>query len=610
MKRTGVLFLLGFVLLFVSRSEARVFIVTDTVDTTGITSLRGAIITANRLGGRNTILLRGPAKRGKNFQPIFHLTISGPNEDRAQTGDLDITAGDLTILGSLPNTTIDASGFGDRVFQVFKSAHLTLSGLTITGGKAPGTDFNAIQGLGDGGAIYNAGVLNLANCTFTNNASGDGTFNEGNGGGNPGGAGGAIYNSGKVSMNKCLIQGNSCGDGIASAQGGDGGGIKNSGSCTLNLCSITGNRSGAGGFSDDGSYLGGSGGSGGGIFNTGTIALTRCIIDENLCGSGASGGQLGISRGFAPGGPGGNGGCGGGVYNLGQMQLDASSIYGNTGGNGGSGGNSGGGGSGGTAGNGGGIFNGGELILATSTISSNLCGKGGTGGNSAGGGGSVGAVGGCGGGIYNAGFVDLTSCTIVLNRANNGGDGGDGYAFFDSNVSDGGAGGSGGGIFNAGTNVVFTRNTLIALNAVGSGGQGGITEFDRFLTTPTNEVGNAGEEGIGPDVAGNFNSDAVNLIGAADGSVGLYNREKGNIVGSVASPIDPLIGPLQMNGGPTPTHALLPGSPAIDNGNSFHIPTDQRGVKRRFDYLTVPNDPAGDASDIGAFELNSPDNGI
>jgi len=59
--------------------------------------------------------------------------------------------------------------------------------------------------------------------------------------------------------------------------------------------------------------------------------------------------------------------------------------------------------------------------------------------------------------------------------------------------------------------------------------------------------------------------------------------------------LDPKIGPLQDNGGPTWTHALLPGSPAIDAGDStlYQVPTDdQRGVPR----------PQGVAVDIGAFE--------
>ncbi len=56
---------------------------------------------------------------------------------------------------------------------------------------------------------------------------------------------------------------------------------------------------------------------------------------------------------------------------------------------------------------------------------------------------------------------------------------------------------------------------------------------------------------------------------------------------------DPLLGPLQNNGGPTPTHALLPGSPAINAGSNAGCPaTDQRNVFR----------PQGGACDIGAFE--------
>jgi hypothetical protein len=57
-----------------------------------------------------------------------------------------------------------------------------------------------------------------------------------------------------------------------------------------------------------------------------------------------------------------------------------------------------------------------------------------------------------------------------------------------------------------------------------------------------------------------------------------------------------------MNGGSTPTHALLPGSPAIDQGNSFGFHKDQRGINRPFDDPLIPNAAAGDGSDIGAFE--------
>ena len=42
----------------------------------------------------------------------------------------------------------------------------------------------------------------------------------------------------------------------------------------------------------------------------------------------------------------------------------------------------------------------------------------------------------------------------------------------------------------------------------------------------------------------------------------------GNLIGTAAAPIDPLLGPLADNGGPTLTHALLAGSPAINRGRS------------------------------------------
>jgi hypothetical protein len=58
--------------------------------------------------------------------------------------------------------------------------------------------------------------------------------------------------------------------------------------------------------------------------------------------------------------------------------------------------------------------------------------------------------------------------------------------------------------------------------------------------------------------------------------------------------LDPLLGPLGNYGGPTPTMALLPDSPALDAGDDLVAPAaDQRGVTR----------PQGGACDIGAFEL-------
>lgn len=118
---------------------------------------------------------------------------------------------------------------------------------------------------------------------------------------------------------------------------------------------------------------------------------------------------------------------------------------------------------------------------------------------------------------------------------------------------------SGGGIYEDG-GAVNVRNTLIATN-----------------NSPT-----------GTDVNGTFTDLGNNLIGNNTGSTGFTNSQ---YVGTAANPINPLIAPLGNYGGNTQTHALLPGSRALDSGNTGAAPaTDQRGVSR------VNN------ADIGAFE--------
>jgi hypothetical protein len=77
-----------------------------------------------------------------------------------------------------------------------------------------------------------------------------------------------------------------------------------------------------------------------------------------------------------------------------------------------------------------------------------------------------------------------------------------------------------------------------------------------------------------------------------DGSCGL-SEEDGDLPAT-----DPLLGPLAANGGPTPTHALLNGSPAIDQiaVSQCQVATDQRGIAR-------PQAPKPGACDIGAYEV-------
>src|SRR5262249_2998857 len=93
---------------------------------------------------------------------------------------------------------------------------------------------------------------------------------------------------------------------------------------------------------------------------------------------------------------------------------------------------------------------------------------------------------------------------------------------------------------------------------------------------------------MGPDILGTFSS-GYNLI---------QNPAQGSGFASTdLLSVDPLLGPLQDNDGPTFTHALLPGSPAIGAGDPTNAPpTDQRGLPR------IVNGKI----DIGAFEVQSP----
>lgn len=87
----------------------------------------------------------------------------------------------------------------------------------------------------------------------------------------------------------------------------------------------------------------------------------------------------------------------------------------------------------------------------------------------------------------------------------------------------------------------------------------------------------------------------------SDGSSGWTDGANGDIVGTEATPVAARLAPLQDNGGPTRTHALMLGSPALDAGSCVDvanatIAADQRGQSR----------PSGPACDIGAFENQPP----
>jgi hypothetical protein len=202
-----------------------------------------------------------------------------------------------------------------------------------------------------------------------------------------------------------------------------------------------------------------------------------------------------------------------------------------------------------------------------------------------------------GGGIYNVGYGWVQDSTISGNTAS------------------GGFAAAGGGVYNVssdsfGLTLYFTT---IANNVVTNSGfpqGGGVCNAGGSIIDPINSIiaGNIG--GNSPDVAGAFQYSGFDLIGKADGSTGLTNGVNYNFAGSIASPLDPRLGPLRDNGGPTPTHALLPGSPALDKGvvefSTGYYGHDQRGAPRYVWLPYAPHTNTTDGSDIGAFEFGQP----
>jgi hypothetical protein len=176
-----------------------------------------------------------------------------------------------------------------------------------------------------------------------------------------------------------------------------------------------------------------------------------------------------------------------------------------------------------------------------------------------------------------------------------GGNGGSG--------GNGGAGGGGGGANSlAWSGPPTLQNVLVAQNLAAAAGLGGTAGAGGGGMTghgASGSPGAGGLDGSGPDLLGDFTSNGCNLIGQDDGNTGFTDGVLGDIVGSSGAPLDPLLGPLANNGGPTFTCALLSGSPALDAGDDtllgapWSVTTDQRNLPR----------DSGSHVDIGAFEL-------
>jgi hypothetical protein len=381
--------------------------------------------------------------------------------------------------------------------------------------------------------------------------------------------GGGIYNLGTLTVMNSTLSGNTAVDSC-------GGGIYNNGALTLTNSALSGNSAyWAGGIVNDSggtliitnSTLSGNSAtdnSGGGIYNYGTLNVTNSTLSGNSAV-----------------------GDGGGIYNFGALTITDSTLSGNSS----------------TGGHGGGIYTDyGTLNVTNSTLSGNSAGIGGgihiaannTGiltvvnstlsGNSAN----------YGGGVTNEGTLIVTNSTLSGNTATDYGGGGfynfgGALTITNSTLSDNIAAGSyseGGGITNEGT-LTLTNSTLSGNSAIDGGG---IYNYDT-LNYANTIIANSTS---GSDCYNNatIGTNANNLVEDGSCSSGGINFKTG----------DPNLGPLANNGGSTQTFALLPDSPAIDEGsNTYCLPTDQRGIDR-------PKDGDGNGSavcDIGAFEIGN-----
>ena len=577
---------------------------TFTVTTTAISgpgSLPVVVAQANATPGDNLIQFAVSNTITLAFQlPTFinNVTING----RTDVPTIISGGGALPIFNFAAGTTnilsrlVLVNGYTTNGGAAINNAStLFVSNCALTNNHVPG---------GFGGAVSNGGTMTIVSSTIAGNQAGDGggifngaamtladlTISE-----NQAGSGGGIHNTGTLALNGLTVSNNQATEGF-------GGGLLNSGTVSI-LASTICNNSASGASGGDGSNIdrdggsaggGGSGALGGGVFSiSGTVAITNCTFSGNSVTGGSGGigrsrmGLMGASIGGNGGGIGGGKGGGGYLYSH-IFYTDRGAGFSGTlnGGGGGGcgdtrlpsdgGGYKGGpGGAGGTLGGGGG--GGGGHVIYTSESYPGGVGPlgGGAGGRGTftnynsvyiygfGGGGGGGA--GVGAAVFvQSGNVTLVNCTVTMNLAIGGQGGATDVVVYSSGarltgVSGSPGKGTGGGICNL-SGTVKLLNTIVA--------------------------GNTGASSS-PDLYGLFISSGFNLIGNNQGATNLSINDFQNVPAG--------LGPLQDNGGPTLTCALLQGSLAIGAGTSVGAPpTDQRGIAR----------PPG-RCDIGAFQLQT-----
>jgi CSLREA domain-containing protein len=556
-------------------------------------SLREAIDAANANGLSSPS--RGECKGDSGPDVIklgkkktYALSLDGIDEDGNEFGDLDITS-ELTIVGGR-GTTIRQEAPNNRVIDIRGAGDALIRSVTITGGEAPnGQPSAGLQNGAGGGGIRSVGHLTLDRVTVRNNFAGSGSPMQ---------------------------------SGPSSGHGGNGGGIyNNGGSLTIRRSTITQNRAGFGGSGTAAApqVPAGDGGSGGGVYSSiiSALSVEDSVISANRAGHGGVGFDGNFTSGG--GGTGGKAGIGGGIAVFTAFSIAGSTVTGNAAGNGGPGGNGYGagafpttGGNGAHGGDAGGIYTSNWFSrIERTTVSHNAAGNGGDGGvggaavSGAGSRGGNGGLGGNGGGIAVDADGPITAITISGNVPGRGGDGGQGGAGGPQGATGTSpGGGSGGGLAVLNTSDVTATNSTISGNQALDGIGGGIFSGANLALNSVTVARNYADAGGGMFVGGLAVqlSNTIFADNATDDCSGAVVSNGRNVVkGSSCTgmlitdqPIDPELGPLASNGGPTKTHSIPANSIARDGAEAATCPpTDQRGVVRS-------------ACDVGAFEYVKP----
>jgi hypothetical protein len=529
---------------------------------TGITLTSGAIVVGSAVGD---LTIHGPGKK--------NLTISGNDSDRVfvhqGTGTLSISdlaishgrgaesGGCIVANGNLvlDQITVSSCAAGSANIQSTRGGGIAVSGnATLSNSDFIG---NTLDGnlLVRGGALAVGGTLSATDSHFTQNRAHSHLVNGGNMFGNIV-EGGAIQALGATELVNSTISGNTAfsdsyevfGGGISVGPRGNGAPAS---SLDISNTLISDNV-----VDSDCDVCAPQGG---GAWVNANSRLHHMIVRDNAVGSA------------------GNYGGGGGIRFSGsgnRVEIFDSTISGNRADSAG----------GGIIGPGIGV-----LSIARTRISGNSAGN--LGGTNEGGGGILGF----------GSTLELIDSSITGNTAGADG-GGVGLLFGDyapspsmivNSTISGNQAREGGGFFIDGSHIRFSNST-IAFNTATFRGAGVSADSYTYVVQLQSTI-----------IAGNLTNGAANNVWTYPKVVSGTNNLIPNAPGLPEQMppdtivLDPLLLPLAENGGPTPTHALGAGSPAIDTGNNaLGLVFDQRGPNYLRQY--------GSAPDIGAFEQQPP----